>query len=139
MILFSEKKAAGVGLLYGVGLVVLAALTAGFGHGLHLPLGLIVSPFSVLGVGTGFFVAPLFWTVVAFVAHRESRYRRNYSVWLLMAHYSEAALVLLVPGERFADYADFARWGQMPQSIKVLCVITLVAYALGQIFFGNRS
>src|ERR1017187_7489350 len=106
-----------VGFLYGTVLLVLAAAAAGFGHGLYAPLGLVSSPFSLLGIRAAFVATPLLWALVGFVAYRNGSRGRRAAVWLLVAHYCAAAIVLL---SRDSAFADFNYWAQLPHSIKVL-------------------
>ena len=120
-----------IGFTYGLALVTLAGIAAGFGEGLYAPLALVSSPFSLIGVRSAFAATPLLWALVGFLLNLRHRKLSAFLVIAVLAlSYCGAAVVLHSPSNAFADDN---RWSRLPESIRILSKATVSLYLVGQV------
>ncbi len=125
-----------IGFTYGLALALLAALAAGFGHGLYAPLALVSSPFALVGVRSALAATPLLWASIGFLLNPSRRRLSAFVVIAVLAlSYGGAAVLLHVPNDGFADYD---RWSQLTDSIRMLSTITICLWLAGQVAIWAR-
>jgi hypothetical protein len=118
-----------IGFTYGLALVILAGMAAGFGEGLFAPLALVSSPFSLIGVRTAFAASPFLWALIGFLLSLRDWKTTFIAIAVLVLSYCGAAVVLHSANNSFADYD---RWSRLPDSIRTLSKITVSLYLVGQ-------
>jgi hypothetical protein len=91
---------AGLGLLYGIALAILAALSAAAGDGPYVLVGLSSAPAGLFGPVAALLGAPLVWSVAGAIS-RLTR-GRKWFVALLVAHYVSG--IWLLRGDYFGDW-----------------------------------
>ena len=124
-----------IGLAYGSVLASFSFLSAGFGHGTYVLMGLCSSPISLIqDVFVSLFSIPLLWGLLGTLLGLAS-YRAGRVVFLILiaAHYSALAIILCV--------GNFADWSYVPRA-PLLVWPGFVIYLVGQIalwaVFGHR-
>ena len=118
-----------LGAAYGVALGFLAFVSAGFGHGTYILVGVSSAPIGVLGIPAALLGAPLIWAVVGYLLSRVTSIRSSRAfLTAICLHYLGVFVLFLTP--TYGDWAYFPR---------VLEVIPWVVLAWGLLYIVGQA